>query len=107
MTTRAPELFEKTVQVADGTETTLEGELHNVVFSNESGSFTVARLQGPGNKLATVVGNLVGVQPGEFIKVSGTWSNNPRYGRQFQITSYTVHSPKTLVGLQRYLASGI
>ena len=58
-------------------------------------------------KLKTVVGKLAGVQPGEFVKLTGNWIEDDKYGDQFAVDSFMVHTPKTLVGLERYLASGI
>lgn len=85
----------------------LEGELRNIVFANETGEFTVARITTEDGKLKTAVGNLAGVKPGEFVRLKGEWAQNPKYGAQFQVKSYLVQSPKTMVGLERYLASGI
>jgi len=41
---------------------------------NEENAWNVVRLAVPGKKdLVTVVGNLLGVQPGENLRLRGTW----------------------------------
>ncbi len=86
---------------------TLTGEVHRIVFASDSGDFTVARILDEQGRQLTAVGNLAGLQPGEFVKMCGGWVENPKFGRQFEVQSYLVQSPKTAVGLERYLASGI
>ncbi|HSU81055.1 MAG TPA: ATP-dependent RecD-like DNA helicase [Thermoanaerobaculia bacterium] len=88
--------------------TTLEGVLERVVFSNEENAWSVVRLQVPGYRdLVTAVGNLLGVQPGENLRLSGSWINDPKYGRQFRVSSYATVTPATLNGIEKYLGSGL
>ncbi len=88
--------------------TTLEGVLERVVFSNEENAWSVVRLQVPGYRdLVTAVGNLLGVQPGENLRLSGSWINDPKYGRQFRVASYATVTPATLNGIEKYLGSGL
>ncbi len=88
--------------------TTLEGVLERVVFSNEDNAWSVVRLQVPGYRdLVTAVGNLLGVQPGENLRLSGSWINDPKYGRQFRVASYATVTPATLNGIEKYLGSGL
>ena len=63
------------------TATTLEGVLERVVFSNEENAWSVVRLTVVGQRdPVTAVGNLLGVQPGENLRLTGTWINDPKYG---------------------------
>jgi exodeoxyribonuclease V alpha subunit len=88
--------------------TTLEGVLEKIVFSNEESSWSVVRLQVPGYRdLVTAVGNLLSVQPGENLRLSGSWINDPKYGRQFRVSSYATVTPATLNGIEKYLGSGL
>ncbi|HTQ81138.1 MAG TPA: ATP-dependent RecD-like DNA helicase [Thermoanaerobaculia bacterium] len=88
--------------------TVIEGVLEKVVFANEENAWSVVRLVLPGESLpATAVGNLLGVQPGESLRLSGEWISDPKYGRQFKVESYQTVTPKTLAGIQRYLGSGL
>jgi exodeoxyribonuclease V alpha subunit len=88
--------------------TTLEGVLERIVFANEENAWSVVRLQVPGYRdLITAVGNLLGVQPGENLRLDGSWINDPKYGRQFRVSSYATVVPATLTGIEKYLGSGL
>ena len=88
--------------------TTLEAVLERLTYVNEETGYTVARVAtGRGPDLATVVGSLLGAQPGESLKLVGRWSSHPKYGRQFEVDSYTTVLPATVQGIQRYLGSGL
>ncbi|HEY8019562.1 MAG TPA: ATP-dependent RecD-like DNA helicase [Thermoanaerobaculia bacterium] len=87
---------------------TLHGVLERVVFVNEENAWSVVRLAVPGEREpVTAVGNLLGVQPGENLRLEGQWIVDPKYGRQFKIASYSIVAPSTREGIQRYLSSGM
>ncbi|HEX7180964.1 MAG TPA: ATP-dependent RecD-like DNA helicase [Thermoanaerobaculia bacterium] len=87
---------------------TLEGVLERIVFSNEENAWSVVRLAVPGQRdLVTAVGNLLGVQPGESLRLTGAWISDPKYGRQFKVASYATVAPATLAGIEKYLGSGL
>jgi exodeoxyribonuclease V alpha subunit len=86
----------------------VEGTLDRVVFQNPSSQWTVARLlPAEGGAPITVVGALLGVQPGLPLILRGAWVDDRRYGRQFRVESYQTRSPETLLGIERYLGSGL
>jgi exodeoxyribonuclease V alpha subunit len=88
--------------------TTLEGVLERVVFANEENAWSVVRITVPGQRdLVTAVGNLLGVQPGENLRVTGAWINDPKYGKQFKVASYATVTPATATGIEKYLGSGL
>ena len=41
------------------------------------------------------------------MELTGTWVEHPRYGRQFKAVSARLILPTTLLGIERFLASGI
>jgi exodeoxyribonuclease V alpha subunit len=87
---------------------TLEGVLERIVFANEENAWSVVRLAVPGKgDLVTAVGNLLGIQPGENLRLTGTWIQDPKYGRQFRVASYATIAPATLGGIEKYLSSGL
>src|SRR5205823_2870942 len=74
----------------------LEAVLERVTYANEETGYTVARVTARSSKdLLTVVGNLLGAQPGESLRLQGLWKSHPQYGRQFEIHSYTTVLPAT------------
>lgn len=89
-------------------DTTLEGTLERVVFSNPENAWSVVKLTPPGGGApVTAVGNLLGVQPGESLRLQGAWEEDPKFGRQFKVDSYLWVTPATLGGIERYLGSGL
>ncbi|MFF5165076.1 MULTISPECIES: SF1B family DNA helicase RecD2 [Streptomyces] len=87
----------------------LEGVLERITYANEENGYTVARVdtgRGAGD-LLTVVGSLLGAQPGESLRMEGRWASHPQFGKQFQVDNYTTVLPATIQGIRRYLGSGL
>jgi exodeoxyribonuclease V alpha subunit len=86
----------------------IAGHLDSIVYVHPDNGFTVARLKEPRKgELTIIVGKLPAVQPGEHVICEGEWKIHPHYGRQFEVSEYTVERPSDLVGMQKYLASGV
>ncbi len=86
----------------------LEAVLDHFVYRNEDDGWSVVRLSVPGRRdTVTAVGNFLGVQPGESLKLTGNWVRDPKYGRQFKATSFQSVLPGTLEGIEKYLGSGL
>ncbi len=89
-------------------ESVLEGALERITFANPETGYTIARIDaGRGPDLVTAVGPLLGAQPGESLRMRGRWTSHPKYGKQFEVFSYTTVLPATVQGIQRYLGSGL
>ncbi len=87
---------------------TLNGILERIVFENPDTGWTIGRFSARGHpELVTIVGNLASVNPGESLLLSGEWVNNPRYGRQFQIERSETIQPANVMGIRKYLGSGL
>ncbi len=87
----------------------VEGVLERITYSNDETGYTVARVDTGrgGGELLTVVGSLLGAQPGESLRMEGRWGSHPQYGRQFTVENYTTVLPATIQGIRRYLGSGL
>jgi exodeoxyribonuclease V alpha subunit len=90
-------------------QSVLEGVLERITYANEDTGYTIARVatERTGPDLLTVVGPLLGAQVGESLRLTGRWSSHPKYGRQFQVHSFTTVLPATIQGIRRYLGSGL
>jgi exodeoxyribonuclease V alpha subunit len=100
---------------------TLTGSVERITFYNPENGYTVLRLRPEHQKgihaipksslsfdgLATVVGNLPEVSPGEFLQLQGQWSRHPTHGSQFKAEVCEQTLPATLAGIQGYLGSGM
>ncbi|XNL79954.1 ATP-dependent RecD-like DNA helicase [Actinomadura madurae] len=87
----------------------LEAVLERITYANEETGYTVARVATAksGGDLLTVVGALLGAQVGESLRLVGRWRSHPKYGKQFEVDSYTTVLPATIQGIRRYLGSGM
>jgi exodeoxyribonuclease V alpha subunit len=95
----------------------LDGVLERVTFANPETGYTIARVapdrgtgRGPvsaSTELVTAVGPLLGAQIGESLRLRGRWTSHPKFGRQFEVDSYTTVLPATEQGIRRYLGSGM
>src|ERR1700735_4462333 len=90
-------------------DSVLEAVLERVTFANEETGYTIARVatERGGPDLLTVVGPLLGAQVGESLRMTGRWTSHSRYGKQFEVRSYSTVLPATIQGIQRYLGSGL
>ncbi len=87
----------------------LSGSLEKILFSNEDNGFAVAKLnkRKQDREGVTIVGNFASIKPGETINCKGHWKHHPKFGKQFIVENYTLSTPKDLIGIQRYLESGL
>ncbi|MFQ6100999.1 MAG: ATP-dependent RecD-like DNA helicase [Anaerolineae bacterium] len=86
----------------------LHGTVERVTYHSEETGYSVIRLKIEGQPdLATVVGNLPEVQPGESLRLEGAWMTHPQYGRQFKAERCEQTLPATVEGIKRYLGSGL
>jgi exodeoxyribonuclease V alpha subunit len=94
--------------LADAAYSTIQGTLERITYVNEENQYVVGRLQVPGRRdLATIVGNLPAVNPGETLRLHGRWTLHKKYGEQFQVDRFETVTPSTVLGIERYLGSGL
>ncbi len=86
---------------------TIEGTVERVAFASEENGWSVVRLIVRGQGQVTAVGHLLGVQPGESLRLTGQWVRDRKYGQQFRVDSYLLVTPSTFVGIEKYLSSGL
>lgn len=86
----------------------LSGVVERITYVNEENGYTVLRLKSRGHHdLVTVVGNLPGLNPGSVLDLKGSWKTDPRYGKQFLVSSFNEKMPATAAGIEKYLGSGL
>jgi exodeoxyribonuclease V alpha subunit len=88
---------------------TLSGRIERITYENEQTGFRVIKLadvEGVSGTLS-VVGRFQAVGEGLSVRVSGDFVDDPRHGRQFRADTLVPLEPDTLVGLERYLGSGV
>ena len=87
-------------------DTTIEGTVGAIVFSNPDNGFAVLRLE-TDDGVVTAAGSIPGVSSGERLELFGAWTTHPQFGEQFKVESYELKPPKGEDQIYRYLASGV
>jgi exodeoxyribonuclease V alpha subunit len=85
---------------------TLKGTVEHIVYRNSQNGYTVAHFDIDGD-LITVVGNFDELNHGEFLKLTGYFTEHRNYGEQFTVETYAFEIPTSTDGIIRYLSSGI
>ena len=91
----------------------VEGTIKSVVFHNDANGYTVLHVELPSefelakNPEITVVGKAQAVWEGEDVRAEGEWVTDKVHGRQFKAETLTCIAPRSLKGIERYLASGL
>ncbi len=84
----------------------LEATVSDITYRNEENGYTVMQVRA-GREKVTVVGALPELSSGEQIVLSGSWVDHPQYGRQWKASGCEIVKPTTLLGIERYLGSGL
>ena len=91
----------------------VEGTIRSVVFHNDENGYTVLHVEIPSefelarNPEITVVGKAQAVWEGEDVRAEGQWVTDKVHGRQFKAETLTCVAPRSRLGIERYLASGL
>lgn len=87
---------------------TLSGYLESILYFEEQSGFTVAKLKEPrAREPVAITGYLQGIRPGETVQCQGSWKAHPKHGKQFEVTAFQTVAPSDVIGIQKYLESGL
>ena len=85
----------------------LAGHIERITFQNPDNGYTIAQLKDKKATLHCIVGSFPGLQPGESIRCQGEWTQHLIYGRQFNVKIHRVEAPSDIIGIKKYLGSGL
>ena len=82
--------------------------IDHITYQNQENGYSVlqASVKGFRDK-QTLVGTFHEVTVGACLVVEGEWKVDKRYGRQFAALSWEEELPATIVGIEKYLGSGL
>lgn len=84
------------------------GYIERITFQNQENGYTIAQLREPRRSDPTcVVGIMPTVKPGESVRCFGNWKQHLIHGRQFTVTGYSIEAPADVMGIKKYLGSGL
>ena len=82
--------------------------VERVTYQNETNGYFVIKCCAKGYAdLITVVGSMPEVHVGSVLTLSGEWTVNPKFGRQFTVSGFEETLPATVYGIEKYLGSGL
>ena len=77
-----------------------------IYFAPDNGYSVFAAIREDNGKEMVVTGNSFAVVEGLLLDVEGCWKQHDKYGQQFAAVSWMEVRPETLLGIEKYLASG-
>lgn len=84
----------------------LEAVVEDTIFRNEENGYSVVEVRS-GRESVIAVGTLPALAAGEQVLLTGGWVEHPQYGKQWKAVSCEIRKPTTLLGIERYLGSGL
>ena len=91
-----------------GMETTeyLRCVVERITYQSDGYSVLKCRVRG-NPELVTVVGTMPDTFVGSVLALTGTWKFDARYGREFVVATFEEKLPATVMGIEKYLGSGL
>ena len=102
-----------TTNRTDAPRETVAGTIRSVVYHNDDNGYTVLHVEPEGTGVwrrgeeITIVGKAQAVWEGEDVRAEGQWITDKVHGCQFKAETIVCVAPKSLAGIERYLASGL
>ncbi|MBN2557313.1 MAG: ATP-dependent RecD-like DNA helicase [Clostridia bacterium] len=89
-----------------GDGTVIRGYVGDIIFHNSENGYSVFTICCEGTDV-TATGSVHGIRPGEYIEISGSWTDHKRYGKQFTGMGFNRSMPgDDNEAMVRYLSSG-
>ncbi len=83
-----------------------KGYVNKIVYRNEDNGYTVFELNIDSDDDLTCVGSVPYITEGEFVEVTGSYSEHAVYGQQLKLDTCEDIPPEDEKSVERYLASG-
>lgn len=85
----------------------IEGSVEKLLFYNAHNGFAVLLVHVNAKTQVTVRGYFPQINPGEQITAQGTWTMHSKFGKQFEVTHFIKRVPTSILGIKKYLSSGL
>lgn len=85
----------------------LNGVIDHFLFQNNENGYAVISLQIDEQTKIVARGYFPSVHAGQEVNVTGTWTTHKKFGKQFEVMQCTTQIPTSLLGLKKYLGSGL
>ena len=90
----------------------IEGIVERILYYNPDNSFSILKVNTSlsldlSSNTVTVVGNIPKIACGDYMRFTGVWRKNIRYGNEFSISRFEYLVPTTASETEKFLASGV
>ncbi len=86
----------------------IDGLVERIIFLSDRDAYAVVSIKSDDTPEPFVaVGDLMGVVPGEGLRLWGRWEHKSRYGVRFSVNNYVTRLPASLKAIEKYLSSGL
>ncbi|HLW73298.1 MAG TPA: ATP-dependent RecD-like DNA helicase [Candidatus Babeliales bacterium] len=85
----------------------LQGIVDRVIYQNQENGFAVFIVQLNAKNAVTVKGYVPIINAGEQVLIRGVWNMHQKFGKQFDAQSCEKQAPTSILGLKKYLGSGL
>src|SRR4051812_39835489 len=85
----------------------LHGTIDKVIYKSPENGFVVCNLKVSTSEMVIITGHLPQLHQGERVTLTGSWSFHQKFGRQFLVKECTAELPTNVIGIQKYLSSGL
>ena len=85
------------------------GTVERIVFQNPANGWSVLRVRpaAPAAEILTVVGTAPAAHEGAALRATGSWRDDPSWGRQFVASAIDLVAPTDQASIEAFLASGV
>jgi len=83
----------------------ISGQVDTIIFRNSDNGYSVLGIEGDFQFIA--VGTMPELEEGDHVKLYGSWTEHPEYGRQYRVKQYEPVLPHTESGIIAYLSSSM
>jgi exodeoxyribonuclease V alpha subunit len=85
----------------------LQGIIDRVIYHNQENGFAVFVVKTNATNAVTVKGSVPAITAGEQVSIRGVWNMHQKFGKQFDAHSCEKQAPTSILGLKKYLGSGL
>lgn len=83
------------------------GIIDRVIYHNQENGFAIFLVKTNPTTTVTVKGNVASITAGEQVSLRGVWIMHQKFGKQFDAHSCEKQAPTSILGLKKYLGSGL
>ncbi len=91
----------------DSTPVKINGTIDRFIFHNQENGYAVCIVTVDKQQSITAAGILPATAAGQEVELIGSWIMHKKFGRQFAISQCIQKIPSSLLGLKKYLGSGL